>query len=204
MSPAIRDGSDRRVLKTIALQVVTAAIWRRRLPAQLESWLALQKPARMLQLGLVARPRILLDELTQAADAAGIADGRGRQLFLTDVCELARDFAGIVKADSIEVRLSVVREEAFRSAQGMASGGIRMLTIYQAADVGRLRRAGPASACRWRILCGGTLLRLGPAWVAAIKDQPADTIANRVAAAPAATVGGSRSSGLLYLLELRP
>lgn len=163
----------------------------------------MQKPARLLQLGLVARPKILFDELDQAADAAGIADGCGRQLFLTDVCELACDFARIVKAVSIEVRLRVVREEALQSAPGMTSGGTRMLGVYQVAGVRHLRRARHPSPCVWQIPRGGTLLKIGPGSVVALKDRPEVAGANRFAAAHG-MAGGSRSSGLLYMLELRP
>ncbi len=163
-----------------------------------------QKPARMLQLGLIARPKVLFDELNQAADTAGIAAGHARRLFLTDICELARDFARIVKAGSIEVRLSVVRERALQTTNDMASCGTRMLTVYRLAGVSQLRQLSKPSACDWRLSCGGTLLRLGPGSVVAVKDRPTIAGANGDAARLVARACDCRSSGLLYMLELRP
>jgi hypothetical protein len=107
----VRDDYDRRVLRTITNQSVNAAIWRRQLPPHLAHWLATQKPARMLQLGLVVRPKFLFDEVCQAADAAGIVDCHERQLFVSDLSELATDFARILKTANVEVRLTLVDEK---------------------------------------------------------------------------------------------
>jgi hypothetical protein len=158
---------------------------------ELEAWLAMQKPARMLELGLIARPKILL------------ADGRARRDFLTDVCELARDFASIVKAASVEVHLKVVTEKGFQ-AEAVACTGVRMLTVYRVSSVRHLRHAKCAPTSDWQLSNGGTLLQLGPASVVMLRHRPTGTGADRNAVRPSASMTDFRSSRLFYMLEIRP
>jgi hypothetical protein len=167
-----------------------------------EAWLAAQKPVRMLELGLIARPKILLDELNQAADALGIAACRARQLFLTDVSHLARDFGRILKAVSVDVRLRVVSEKDLRT-EGTASG-IRLMTVYRIDPAQHDRNAVEGGGFDWQPSCSGAPLRLGPASVVILKDRASDARANRVQVHRLVSAKEPRSSRRFYLLEIGP
>ncbi len=200
-TPTIRDGYDRRVLRTITTRLVTAAIWRRRLHADLNAWLCAQMPG-FLEVGLIARPKVLLDELAQAADAAGIRDGDERQLFLTDVCELARDFANIVKVPNIDVRLKVTTEASLH-AEALPEDGMRMLTVYHLTSVGHAKSVTGPKFVDWELSNYGPLLRLEPSSVVILKGRR-DPGRKREFARTKPCARGIEPRRLLYLLEVRP
>jgi hypothetical protein len=201
-TPAVRDAYDRRVLKTITSQSVTAAIWRRKMPSHLVRWLATQRPARMLQLGLVVRPKILFDEMSQAADAAGMVDCHERQLFVSDVCELAGEFARIVKSTNVEVRLTLTDEKGLQTEA--AKPGLRLVTVYRVEAVRHFRQDRKTTTHDWEVICGATAATLPAGAVVMLKQRSPGPSTKpsflRVIPSP----GESPGSRLFYRLQVAP
>jgi hypothetical protein len=183
-------------LKTITTQLVSAAIWRRSLPADLDAWFCAQA-CRFLEIGLIARPKVLLDELSQAADAACVPDGNERRLFLSDVCQLTSDFANIVDVPNVDVRLKVTTEAALH-AETMPEDGIRLLTVYHLASRGRVNTRTSAD---WQISNCGALLRLERSSVVLLKGRRGPERKREIARVGSWATDNERT---LYLLEVRP
>ena len=199
INPAIREGNERHILRTITNQLVTAAIWRRQLP-DLDAWLHAHLRS-FLEVGLIARPKVLRDELSQAADAAGICDSIERRLFLTDVCELAHDFAGIAGVPNVDVRLKVTTEASL-CAEALPEDGMRLLTVYHLASSGHARSASEPTSVDWEVSNNGTALELERSSVVILKGRRSPGRRREIARSkPCDRVELCRA---LYLLEVRP
>jgi hypothetical protein len=108
----IVDGDGPEVLARIAEPSVGLALWRRRLPQALVTWLA-QLPPRRLPEGRVL---VRLDDLGEAV-ASLLAASRTPQapastLLAADVIDLARRFARSADSDTVDLRLEIVRHHA--------------------------------------------------------------------------------------------
>ena len=203
IAPAFRIGQHRRVLETINEPLVTGAAWRRRLPTAVYAWLKAQERSGFLEVGIVARPKVLLDELYQAADAIGVPPSLGRRAFLGDVAELARTVADVADVPNVDVRLSIATVAAL-DAEYLVRDGLRLLAVYHIGAAPHLQCATRTKVEGWQLVSSGTFVHLECTSVLMLKgrQQPArDDLATLQWIARGT---GLPSHGAVYLLEIRP
>ena len=155
--------SDRHVLRAPQAQHAGVIIWERSLPAVLQSWLACQGPDGLPEIGLVARPRIVAEELTRAADVQGPPPSPGRDALIADVAELCHVFAANARLGAVHLRLGLINPTDLR-ARLAARRGPMLLTVYHDCPAGPCPPGGhchgrdcdgdPARACAWRLADG--------------------------------------------------
>lgn len=160
---AIAIDPDPRVLRAPQTHRAGAVIWQRSLPAVLQSWLANQAADKLPAIGLVARPRIVAEELTRAAAAQGQPPSPGRDALIADVAELCHAFAANARLGAVHMRLSLLNPAELR-ARLTDRRGPMLLTVYHDCPSGPCPPDGhchgrdcngdPARACAWRLTDG--------------------------------------------------
>jgi len=200
-APDFRIARQRYVLEAINERRIAIAAWRRRLPAVLDAWFRAQESDHLLELGLVARPKVLEDELRQAADAIGVLPGLGRRAFLGDVAELAHDVARIADAPSVDVRLSVVPVAAL-NGELLDQDGLRLLAVYHTAPAPHPQTKGEAEG--WQLAGRGATMHLERASVLMLKGRPKDARRHHASLQWMARGDAAAAQGCIYVLEIRP
>lgn len=155
--------SDPRVLRAPQGRSAGAVIWQRSQPAVLQSWLANQGPDSLLELGLVARPRIVAEELTRTAEAYGVRASPGRDALIADVADLCHVFAANARLGAVHMRLGLLNPAQLRTRLADRRGPM-LLTVYHDCPAGpcppgghchgRDCRGDPARACAWGLADG--------------------------------------------------
>ena len=87
-------------------------IWRRALPACLQTWLEDMDASRLPGLRLLVRPGTFRHAVEPHLDDCGMPPGDMRDLLVADVEELVLTFSGITGSDLVDVRLERVRDDA--------------------------------------------------------------------------------------------
>lgn len=105
-------GRDAEVLSRLTLPGVELAIWRRSLPAGLDRWLASLDPARFPDARVLAAPQDLPAAIDMLIDGSALPAGPERQALADDIFSLARQFASILGAEAVDIRLEALAHDA--------------------------------------------------------------------------------------------
>lgn len=91
-----------------------AAIWRRNMPKDVQSWLE-TLPEDALPNGRVVLPRGAITEtVSQLCDMSGLPNGDQRDWLVADVAEMAQMFADLMQTDYLRLRLDKIQTNACR------------------------------------------------------------------------------------------
>ena len=101
-------------LSAIHSRDCAAAIWQRASKPRFADWLASLDPHTMPRGRVVLQPNRVREALVQICDIAGTPDCEERALLVEDATGLARDFADLMKAPYLRLRLEVVNTNACR------------------------------------------------------------------------------------------
>lgn len=106
------EGEHAEVLQSIRLTKVDLAIWRRKLPPALASWLVASPICDWPSLRQNLAPSEVAATLRRHFNDAVIDDCEGRALLIDDVTQLATLYAAALRATHVHLRLEPVRDNA--------------------------------------------------------------------------------------------
>jgi len=91
-----------------------AAIWRRQMPPEMETWLSRLDPGVLPKGRVILPPDAVADTLGHLFDMSGLPEGPVRDWLLRDMAALADMFADLMSARYLRLRLDVVTNNACR------------------------------------------------------------------------------------------
>lgn len=91
-----------------------AAVWRRRMPVGVQSWLNSLVPEALPRARVIVPPNAITDAIQQAFDSAGLPAGPERDWLHSDVVALADLFADMMAAKFLRLRFDVIANNACR------------------------------------------------------------------------------------------
>lgn len=91
-----------------------AAVWRRRMPVGVQSWLNSLDPEALPRARVIVPPNAITDAIQQAFDSAGLPAGPERDWLHSDVVALADLFADMMAAKFLRLRFDVIANNACR------------------------------------------------------------------------------------------
>jgi hypothetical protein len=110
----VEASADPAILTNIAAPGCGAAIWDRRLDADLADWLDLLPPGRLPRLRACLPVNRAGEAVAEAAAIAGLPDAGLRAAFAEDAAGLARRFSVIIGSRHLHLRLDVIDGDACR------------------------------------------------------------------------------------------
>lgn len=168
-------------LRAIARPDVELAIWRRRSPAPLATWLEGLDAAGLPDLWRVLVPRDLPRALVPLLDEVGMPAGAARDLLVADMARLARAFARLAGTPLVDVRLERVRHDAcWKFHRDCVEA--RLVVTYHGPGTEWVAPEHAAAALRDQKQFSGPIERLGVHDVALFKGScaaPASGIVHR-------------------------
>lgn len=99
---------DPAQLSTVLQPDCGAAIWNRKMPQDVLSWLGQLNPAQLPQGRIVLRPDAVPDAVATLLNMADTPDTAERDWLQSDIAQLAERFANLMRAPFLRLRLSVV------------------------------------------------------------------------------------------------
>lgn len=109
---AIADDPD--ALNAFLQPGCAAAIWRRQMPPEVQSWLDGLDPDALPRVRLILRPDEIADAVQRLFDTAGLPARSERDWLAGDIVGQADMFAGLMGAEFLRLRLDVVTTNACR------------------------------------------------------------------------------------------
>lgn len=91
-----------------------ATIWRRQLPAEVQTWLDGLDPDHLPRVRMVLPSDDVVVAVREHCDAAGLAPSAARNWFETDITDLASRFAALMDAPYLRLRIDRVTTNACR------------------------------------------------------------------------------------------
>ena len=179
---------------------VELVIWRRTLPLRLRTWLERMDASQLPDMRVLVRPSDLRRAMEPQLDDCGLPPGAMRDLLLGDVDDLVSAFAGITRADLVDVRLQRVSHDAcWKFHRDCVE--TRLLTTYRGPATEWVRPRDAARALREQRAYDGPLERLGPHDVAVFKGSAAGRGGGIVHRSP--RIAGTGRTQLLLVLNER-
>ena len=99
---------------TLNQQGVAAAIWRRQMPEDFQSWIDTLEVENLPSARTIIRVEVVRDAVEVICDSAGIPDNLKRRYLVEDVEMLAKKFAELMETNMIGLRFDVIHDNACR------------------------------------------------------------------------------------------
>ncbi|MEM7428253.1 MAG: DUF1826 domain-containing protein [Pseudomonadota bacterium] len=109
---------------------VAAAIWRRQLSQEFQSWIDGISPEHLPSARVMLRPDAVRDTVTLLCESAGVPEDAQRELLINDVSVLAEIFSGLMGATFLRLRLDVINSDACRKFH-LDSVTARLICTYR-------------------------------------------------------------------------
>lgn len=101
-------------LAKIAMPGCAAAIWRRQLTPEFQTWIDAHDPSQLPKARLVLRPNAVSDAIRHLTEMAGMENTVERTWLEKDISNLAKRFSEIMQAPYLRLRLDVINTNACR------------------------------------------------------------------------------------------
>lgn len=109
---AVAEGAHPSILNSVRQADCDAAIWQRRLPSELNSWLTSLQLGALQSARLSARWPTLEKVAAELCRECSMPEGRGRSLFISDIAHLSQLFMDASCTNAVNLRLDVVSGNA--------------------------------------------------------------------------------------------
>jgi hypothetical protein len=121
---------DARGLASFLDPACAAAIWHRDVPSNVIKWLEGLDGNLLPNARVILRPDFVKDAVRTCCETAGTPQGPNCDWLIDDIGQLAQDFASLMKADFVRLRLQAVTTNACRKFHLDAITG-RLLCTYR-------------------------------------------------------------------------
>ncbi|MEG6507629.1 DUF1826 domain-containing protein [Methyloligella sp. 2.7D] len=141
LAQSVAEGEAPEILDRIGSPGCAVAVWQRQHGAEFQQWIDGLSPNQLPEARLVLRPDRVEDAMVSLCADCGMDESSNRRLLTGDIAALAALFAQVMGAETVQLRLDVVSDNACRKFH-LDNVPARLLCTYRGrgTEYGEARR----------------------------------------------------------------